>query len=441
MDVLVVQGRTELSGSVTVSGSKNTSLPIMAAALLTNGTTTLQGVPELVDTSTMAQLLAALGCRVERSADKKVTIEQQDEHCSHAPYELVRRMRAGICVLGPLLARRGYARVSLPGGCNLGHRPIDVHLRGLAALGAEISITHGDIVAQADQLIGTEIDLEGPNGSTVTGTCNVLSAATLARGRTVIQHAACEPEVVALADFLNAMGAQINGQGTTTLEVNGVEQLQAADWTISPDRIEAGTFLLVGALSPAGIVVENINISDLASVIDLLDEMGVSVHARGDMMVEVRANQPLKPVKLTTLPYPGFPTDLQAPLTAILSTVAGRSFIRDQIFSERFMHCAELNRMGANIRHHQGFAQIHGVPRLQGAHVMASDLRAGAALVLAGLLAEGETIVHRVYHLDRGYEHFEQKLTQLGANIVRCAESNLHLHSATSEPFTLRRPA
>lgn len=433
MEMFVVQGGSPLAGTVQVSGAKNAALPIMAAALMVPGRTVLNNVPDLVDVRTLSQLLDALGVSVCRSHPGALELDVFDERPCVAEYDLVRRMRASVCVLGPLLARRRRACVSLPGGCNIGHRPIDLHLKGLAALGADLDVRSGYVQATARQLYGTRIDLAGPHGSTVTGTCNVLTAACLARGTTVIDHAACEPEVAALADFLNARGARITGQGTRQIVIDGVEELAAEPdpFRIIPDRVEAATLLIAAAITRGRVMLEGACSEHLTTVLGTLAEIGATIsegpadHSPPDrsspqtrsLLVEVPSA--LRPVHVTSLPYPGFPTDVQAQLIALLCTVPGQSLVRDLVFPDRFMHVAELCRMGAQIRQQQSAAFITGVSRLTGAQVMASDLRASAALVLAALAAEGETVVRRIYHLDRGYELLERKLRQLGGRVQR----------------------
>lgn len=440
MDVFVVQGGTPLRGSVSVSGSKNAALPMMATALLARGKTVLRRVPDLVDVRTLSSLLQTLGCEVARIDDDSLSLEVIDESRSEADYDLVRRMRASVCVMGPLLARRGFARVSLPGGCNIGHRPIDIHLRGFSELGAEVKFENGDIVVQASELKGAEIDLSGPHGSTVTGTCNVMSAATLAKGRTILTGVALEPEVVALAEFLNAMGANISGHGTSTIEIEGVEELNAVEQTVIPDRIEAATLMIAAAITRGAVTIDGVEANHLNAVINVLREIGITIEETGLSQLHTTVDQKLSPVQLTALPYPGIPTDVQAQLTALLATVPGKSVVRDEVFPDRFMHCAELNRMSASIRQERDRAFITGVSQLQGANVMASDLRASAALVLAAMAANGETVIHRIYHLDRGYAALETKLNALGANVIRCREEDLPQHQA-SPARHLRRSA
>jgi len=421
MDTFVIQGGCRLKGDVTVSGSKNACLPILAASLLADeGTSALRGAPDLADVRAMCELLGDLGAAVRREGDT-IEVAVEDESANHAAYDRVRKMRASVCVLGPLLAKRGRARVSMPGGCAIGPRPIDLHLLGLRALGASIELDGGDIVATADRLHGANIFLGGPFGSTALGTANVMMAATLAEGRTVIESAACEPEIVDLAACLSAMGARVQGAGSPRLVIDGVEALRAAEHTVVPDRIEAGTFLIAAALSNGEIRLHNARMDHLMAVVHKLREIGAIVEA-DDGVAVVSCARRLEPVDVTTQPYPGFPTDLQAQLMTLLTLADGNSVITEKIFPDRFMHVAELLRMGANIRKEGPTAIVTGVKHLTGAPVMASDLRASAALVLAGLVARGQTVVRRVYHIDRGYEHIERKLGALGAEIRRVDE-------------------
>ena len=418
MDMFCVEGGHSLRGTVSVDGSKNASLPIMAATLAIDGEVILEQVPQLQDVATMQQLLQSIGAAVEQHTDGTICVDARDVRSSAAPYELVRQMRASVCVLGPLLARFGTARVSLPGGCNIGHRPIDLHLRGLAALGADIRLEAGYIVAEGSKLRGADIDLCGPHGPTVTGTCNILIAATLAKGRTIIRAAAKEPEVEDFARFLNAAGAKIFGAGTSIVEIDGVAQLHDVRHTVIPDRIEATTLALAAAITHGDVTILNAPTTHMTYVLNALNLIGIPIEATHDTL-RIRAASIQRPARLTAEPYPGLPTDCQAQFMALLSTIAGKSLITDTVFPERFMHAAELVRMGANIRIQGNSAIIHGVTRLSAAPVMASDLRASAALVLAALAAEGRSEIRRVYHLDRGYHAFEQKLNQLGAKIQR----------------------
>lgn len=421
MDMFVVRGGRPLQGTIAVSGAKNACLPMMAAALAIDGPVHLRAVPQLADVATLSQLLTGLGVSVTRDSAAGLRLEVTEQQSCLAPYDLVRRMRASICVLGPLLARRGRACVSLPGGCNIGHRPVDVHLRGLQALGARVEIENGYVIASAGRLKGAEIDLTGPAGSTVTGTCNVLTAACLAEGRSVLTGAAREPEVVDLGLLLIAAGARIHGLGSATLIIDGVDQLHSAEHSVIPDRIEAATLMLAAAITRGELTLENVVPEHLTAVIDTLREAGVTIDV-GAGTLQVAGTGDYRPVDVTARPYPGFPTDVQAQMTAFLSRVAGQSRVRDDVFPDRFMHLPELCRLGAAVRREGTTAVVAGVPRLSGASVMASDLRASAALILAALAAEGESVIRRVYHLDRGYEALELKLRQVGADIQRVCD-------------------
>ena len=418
MDMFCIEGGHTLRGTVCVDGSKNASLPIIAAALAVTGNVTLEHVPQLRDVSTMFQLLQSIGATVELERDGTIRIDSRDVRSSVAPYELVRQMRASVCVLGPLLARFGAARVSLPGGCNIGHRPIDLHLRGLAELGADIRLEAGYIIAEGSRLRGADVDLCGPQGPTVTGTCNLMVAAALAKGRTIIRSAAREPEVQDFARFLNAAGARISGVGSSVVEIDGVEQLHEVHHTVIPDRIEAATLALAAAITHGDVTITNAPTTHMTYVLNTLNLIGVPVEATHDTL-HICASSVQRPTRLTAEPYPGLPTDCQAQFMALLSTISGESLITDSVFPERFMHAAELVRMGADIRIQGNSAVIRGVPHLSAAPVMASDLRASAALVLAALAAQGRSEIRRVYHLDRGYHAFEVKLNQLGARIQR----------------------
>jgi UDP-N-acetylglucosamine 1-carboxyvinyltransferase len=417
MDSLRIAGGARLHGTVACSGAKNAALPIMAASLLCEGPVELQGVPNLSDVRTLAQLLARLGVEVIAEGDT-LRLETLDPVPTRADYALVSRMRASFCVLGPLLAKRGRAVVSLPGGCNIGDRPVDLHLAGLRALGAEMRLEQGYVIATADELRGAKIDLRGPRGSTVTGTANVLSAAVLARGTSEIHGAAMEPEIVDLGQFLIAAGARIEGLGTDTLFVEGVERLTGASHRIIADRIEAGTLLLAAAATQGTVSVTNARSEHLKAVLEALAEIGADV-AAGESKITVHAGGRLRPAELIARPYPGIPTDLQAQFMAVLALADGRSAIADDVFPDRCHHVAELNRLGARVERHGNLAIIQGVHRLSGAEVSAGDLRASAALVIGGLAASGETMVHHLEHLDRGYQRLDDKLRQLGATIER----------------------
>ncbi|MFW5845434.1 MAG: UDP-N-acetylglucosamine 1-carboxyvinyltransferase, partial [Planctomycetota bacterium] len=411
-------------GRIAVRGAKNAALPLLAASLLTDAPCSFGNMPLLRDIQTQVKILNTLG--VETSwRGRTVHTRVIDSYNSTAPYELVRQMRAGICVLGPLLAKRGHAVVSLPGGCVIGERPIDLHLRGLRALGAEISIEHGYVHAAAPSggLVGTEIYLGGTFGSSVTATENILSAAVLARGTTVIECAACEPEVVDLAECLQAMGARIEGAGSPRIIVRGVKRLRGVDHRVMPDRIEAGTFLIAGAITGSPITVTGCRPDHLLAFLDVLRQMGVQVERTRTSLSIVPGGRP-RACDVVTLPYPAFPTDLQAQIMAMQSVAKGTSIITERIYPERFMAAAELKRMGASIAVSNGQAVVQGVQRLSGAEVMASDLRASAALVIAGLAARGETLVRRIYHIDRGYERIEERLGRLGARIRRVAQED-----------------
>ena len=419
MDKIRIQGGRPLSGTIKVSGSKNSALPILAATLLTREPCTIHRVPDLSDTHYMLQILVHLGAQVERASG--VVTVAAEKIASVAPYDVVRRMRASVCVLGPLLGRCKEATVSLPGGCVIGDRPIDLHLRGFEALGAAVRVEGGNIKVFAPKLRGAIINLAGKFGPTVLGTDNVMMAAVLAEGTTVIENAAQEPEVVDLATFLNKMGAKIEGAGTRRLIIEGVPELHGAAHEIIPDRIETGTFLVAGAICGKGITVARAEPEHVQSVTAALATCGFRINPERDS-ISVYPNGVPKPVELGTAPYPGFPTDMQAQMCALLATTEGTSMITENIFPQRYMHVAELKRMGARMQLDGATAVIDGVDRLLGAPVMASDLRASAALVLAGLKADGVTEVSRVYHIDRGYENLDEKLRELGAQIERVKE-------------------
>ncbi len=488
MDAFQINGGKPLRGTVRINGSKNASLPLMAASLLTTEPVTLHGVPNLSDIRAMQELLTSLGMsfsstgssqpvakpapipavpeKIDRNysglselikpkagatatpptdADTEplpggeapganaLAITTLDNTPTLAHYEIVRKMRAGICVLGPLLAARGEARVSLPGGCAIGDRPVDLHIRGLRALGAEISIDGGYIVARppaGGRLIGTTLFLGGPNGSTVLGTANVLSAAVLAEGVTVIESAACEPEITDLCALLTKMGAKITGAGTPRITIEGVDKLHGTNHHVLADRIEAGTYVMAAAITGGDVILENFPTDTLLAAIDLLEEMGITLEQLGDNStpglsdtVRVITPRVFQPAQVVTQPHPGFPTDLQAQLMALLTLADGNSIVTEKIFPDRFLHVAELLRMGANITRVGNSAVITGVRNLVGAPVMASDLRASAGLVIAGLAARGQTTITRVYHRDRGYQQMEKTWQALGADIERVKSS------------------
>ena len=413
---LVIEGGVPLRGEVAVSAAKNAALPALAAALLTSGRLTLTNVPELGDVRTMLRLLQTHGAGVKRQG-REVTVTVERIASDLAPYELVSTMRASVLVLGPLVARHGSARVALPGGCAIGVRPIDQHLKGLARLGAEITIENGYVLARASRLKGARI---APDLVTVTGTENLMMAATLAEGTTVIENAAREPEVGDLAALLSAMGARIHGAGTGRIEIEGVPELTGAVHRVVPDRIVAGTLLVAGAITRGDVRVTDVVPEHLAAVLAKLEECGVALEV-GPTWIRARAASRPRPADVVTSPFPGFPTDMQAQLMTLLGLADGQSKVTETIFENRFMHTAELARMGAAITTDGSVAIVRGVEDYQGAPVMASDLRASAALVLAGLAARGRTEVSRIYHLDRGYERLETRLTALGARIERLA--------------------
>jgi UDP-N-acetylglucosamine 1-carboxyvinyltransferase len=415
MDKLIIEGGERLSGEVTVSGAKNAVLPILAATLLADDACIIKGVPNLRDTNTMLKILRSLGKAAE--FDKGViTVSPGKTTNLVADYKLVSTMRASFCVLGPLLGKYKRARVSLPGGCVIGIRPVDLHIKGLKTLGANINIESGYVVARADRLKGKHMYLGGVYGSSVLATDNVMMAAVLAQGETIIESAACEPEVTDLAEFLIKMGARIKGHGTPIIAIEGVRHLHGATHTIIPDRIEAATLMIAALITRGDILIRNVLFQHLGAVIDKLEEAGAYIN-KTDSSVRVRYKRRLKPVNVTTLPYPGFPTDMQAQMMGLMSVTGGISVITEKIYPDRFMHVAELNRMGAHIQREGPHAIVEGIKQLSGAPVMASDLRASACLILAGLAARGKTSVSRIYHLERGYENIDAKLQRLGAKI------------------------
>lgn len=433
MDSFIVRGGNRLKGKVEISGSKNSALPILAACLMAEGKTTLKGVPRLSDIDSMTKLLGELGMDIYRheggsswdglpALNGPLDMEVRDEKNCEARYDIVKTMRASICVLGPLLAKRKKAIVSIPGGCAIGDRPVDLHVRGLAKLGAEFHTENGNMVGTVKgRLKGCRMYLGGAQGPTVLGTINVMCAAVLAEGETVLVGAACEPEVSDCAEMLNKMGAKIKGHGTPEIRIEGVDKLTGCEHRVIPDRIEAGTFMIAAAITNGELVLKNCNLDHLIAVTDRLEEVGVKM-SRENGSVTVTADRRLNPVEMTTQPYPGFPTDIQAQLMALLTIADGNSTITERIFPDRFLHVGELNRMGARIRKEGATAVIQGVKELQGAAVMASDLRASAGLVLAGLIAKGATRIDRIYHIDRGYEKIEHKLRAVGAEIDRVSD-------------------
>ena len=416
MDKLVIEGRTPLNGTVRVSGSKNAALPILFACLLAEGPVELTNVPQLADIHTTLKLLNLLGCECSFEGNR-VTSECLNLK-PEAPYDLVRTMRASVLCLGPLLAHLGEAKVALPGGCAIGARPVDLHLRGLEQMGARFEITEGYVIGRSGRLKGAHISFDFP---TVGGTENLLMAASLAQGTTILENAAREPEVVDLANFLNACGAHISGHGTSVITIRGVESLKGCSYRIMPDRIEAGTFMVAAAITDGELRIEDCPFQELDAVSYKLRDMGVWLQEEDDYVL-VRRNGRLVSTELVTQPYPGFPTDMQAQLMALMCVAEGTGVIEEKIFENRFMHVLELVRLGADIRLRSHMAMVKGVDRLAGAPVMASDLRASASLVLAGLAAQGKTEVQRIYHLDRGYERLEDKLTAVGARIKRVKE-------------------
>lgn len=416
MNKLVIRGGKRLRGEVKISGSKNSALPLIAATLLTEGRNSFSNIPQLRDIKTITELMRRLG--IEIKGGDVMQIDASNLHSYEAPYDLVKTMRASILVLGPLVARLGRARVSLPGGCAIGQRPVDLHLKSLENMGVNIKLERGYIVAECRKLEGTRIYFDI---STVTGTENIMMAATLAKGTTVLENAAKEPEVEELALVLNKMGARIEGAGTNVITIEGVKDLHSVEHTIMPDRIEAGTYLIAAGITQGDVTILDCNVNHLSALIEKLEEIGlkITMEERG---LRVKGNSSLKSIDVKTLPYPGFPTDMQAQIMALLCLADGSSIITETIFEDRFMHVSELKRMGADIRLEENSAIVNGVKKLYGAQVMATDLRASASLALAGLVAQGVTEVNRVYHLERGYEKMEEKLSQLGADIKRVGE-------------------
>ncbi len=417
MEKMIIEGGYRLIGQTPISGAKNSALPLFAASLLVEGWNTLQNVPALADIRTIARLLRQMGVKIE-GENGTVRLNAAGVHSCQAPYNLVKTMRASVLVLGPLVAKWKRARVSLPGGCAIGARPINLHLKGLEALGATVELKHGYVEARAERLRGGKIYFDI---STVTGTENIMMAATLAEGRTVLENAASEPEVVELANFLNKMGARIQGIGSDMLLIDGVKELKPADHVIMADRIEAGTLMVAAGMTQGNLKLLNCNLNHMEAVVAKLREAGLEIFPEGDG-VKVIGPVNIKAVDVKTLPYPGFPTDLQAQIMSLMCLASGLSVITETIFENRFMHVSELKRMGAEIRVEGRNAIVRGLVNLTGAPVMATDLRASASLVLAGLAAEGTTEISRIYHLDRGYEKLDEKLTKLGAKIRRAKE-------------------
>jgi len=420
MDSFLIKGGVPLHGEVTIGGAKNATLPIMAATLLTDEPCVIRGVPNLSDVRFMGKILESLGAEV--SFEDHTLRVRAKKIKGVGDYDLIRKMRGSICILGPLLARLGKAQVSLPGGCVIGARPIDLHLKGVKALGTNVKIEGGYIIATARKLKGDSVFLGGRCGPTVLGTANVLMAAALAEGVTVVESAACEPEVTDLANFLVAMGAKIQGIGSPTITVTGVKKLHGAEHEVIPDRIEAATFAIAAAATNGEVTIKRARVDHLHAVIDKLIEAGVKIE-RNNGSLKICRNGRLKPVDITTLPYSGFPTDVQAQMMALMAVTPGISIITERVFESRFMHVSELARLGADISIEGPSAIVKGGKPLSGAPIMASDLRASAALVIAGLSAKGMTQVNRVYHLDRGYEQMDAKLRKLGARVERVEES------------------
>lgn len=421
MEKLIISGGNPLKGTVKVSGSKNAALPIIAATLLTDDLCVIRGVPNLSDIAYMCDILRWLSVDVKHHKSEGVLEVQAKHPLGVAPYDLVRKMRASVCLLGPLLARLHNCKVSLPGGCIIGDRPIDQHLKGLKRLGAEVEVARGYVHARCTELIGTDVFMGGRFGSTVLGTANLLMAATLAKGVTSIESAACEPEIADLAELLLKMGAKIKGAGSPLIEVEGVDRLHGAEHRVIPDRIEAGTFMVAAAITGGDVEVEGAQAQHLCALRDRLEEAGVDIQ-KTNGSIRVKAGRDLKPVDVITMPYPGFPTDMQAQMSALMTVTPGISVITEKVFPNRFMHISEMSRLGADVSLEGSSAIVKGVNHLSGAPVMASDLRASAGLVLAGLAAEGETEVNRIYHVDRGYERIDHKLRALGAKIERVDE-------------------
>ncbi len=414
MDKIIIEGGTPLNGEVTLSGSKNAALPILSACLLTGGWHSLHNIPALRDIWTIKKILSNLGVVFEEDG-QALRVNSDDVNSHVAPYQLVKTMRASILVLGPLLSRLGKAKISLPGGCAIGARPIDFHLKGLSAMGVDISLEHGYVVARADKLRGASIFFDIPS---VTGTENLMMAAVKAEGKTTLNNAAKEPEVVDLANMLNRMGAQIEGAGTDTITITGVKELHPVTHTIIADRIEAGTFLVGAAITKGNVRIKGCRADDLGAIVEKLVDCGIKIEKQGQDLI-AQGNDSIKSVDIKTMPFPGFPTDMQAQFMALMSIADGWSMIRETIFENRFMHVSELRRMGADIEINAGQALVRGKSNLSGAQVMATDLRASACLVLAGLAAKGRTEISRVYHLDRGYHDLDGKLSLLGPKIWR----------------------
>ena len=416
MEKLLIKGGKSLSGEIDCSGAKNAALPVIAASILSSNDITLKNLPYLQDITTMFELIGSMGADI--SLDERMNFRLNTSNLSNleARYELVKTMRASILVLGSMVAKYGYAKIALPGGCAIGSRPVNYHLKALEKLGAEISLNNGYIEAKSKKLIGADIEFEGV---TVTGTENLMMAATLAEGKTTLTNVAKEPEISDLADFLNSMGAKISGAGTDEIRIKGVKELKGTTFKIPADRIEAGTYLVAAALTNGKITVKKIDSNRMGAIIETLQKAGAEVNLSEDSISLDMKNNTLNPVDIITAPFPGFPTDMQAQVTVLNCIGHGNSYVKETIFENRFMHVQELNRMGTDITINGTTAFINGVESISGAQVMATDLRASASLILAGLVAKGETIVDRIYHIDRGYERIEEKLSNLGAEIIR----------------------
>ncbi len=417
MDKFVIYGGNILEGEISIGGAKNSVLPIMAACILNKGTIVLKNVPLVHDVLTMKQILEYIGAKVTLENDV-LTIDTRTIDKTEAPYELVKKMRSSYYVLGSLIGRFGEASVSLPGGCVIGARPVDLHIKGLKALGADIELEHGYIKSRFSKLKGTKIFLEGMHGPSVGATINVMMAASCANGETVIRGAACEPEVSDVANFINSMGGHIKGAGTHTITIQGVEEFHDSEYTIIPDRIEAGTYIIAGALAAKELLVKNLIPGHIDSLLSKLTELGLTPTVNKNSVL-IRRKENIRPTNIKVLPYPGFPTDMQAQFAVLMTQAQGKSIINETIFENRFMYAPELMRMGADIQIEDNNAFINGPTFLEGAEVMASDLRASAALVLAALIAKGKTVISRIYHIDRGYEKIEKKLSGVGASIER----------------------
>lgn len=412
---IIVEKSQPLKGSVRVSGAKNSALPILAATLLSTESCILKDVPDLEDVRVISEVLEILGARVEKIGKEELKINSQNVNSVEAPYELMSKMRASFLVMGPLLARMGKAKISLPGGCAIGTRPIDLHLKGFEALGAKIECGSGFVEAIADRLVGAKIYLDFPS---VGATENIMMAASLAIGETVLENAAMEPEIVDLANLINKMGGVVKGAGTNTIRIEGVDSLSGCTHTIIPDRIEAGTLMVAAAMTEGDVLIENIIVDHMRPIIAKLKECGTDIEENGSS-IRVRGNAEIKPIDIKTLPYPGFPTDMQSQFMALMSMAEGTSVMVETVFENRFMHIDELKRMGADIRADGRSAVVEGGKKMEGTQVKATDLRAGAALILAGLVSEGKTEISDIYHIDRGYSNIEQKFRGLGGNIYR----------------------